>query len=169
MTGGLIPFSPHVTRSTVLAPPPRTQSIYLSDMCNDGLTDWCASVTAGSATGRTWATVVGAKVTMDCKPSPLVGRRCRPVVDEVYARARGRNLSCSGPPIGGGIDLEPHGRWGGRVEFRHYNVGAEVDHPPEPDVRLVGKGPVRLRLQPVPRGKATAEGGEPEHRCGKRR
>ena len=27
--------------------------------------------------------------------------------------------------IGGGIDLEPRGRWGGRVEFRHYSVSLE--------------------------------------------
>ena len=33
VTGGLIPSSPHVTGSTVLEPPPRTQSIYLADMC----------------------------------------------------------------------------------------------------------------------------------------
>lgn len=27
--------------------------------------------------------------------------------------------------IGGGIDLEPHGRWGARVEFRHLSISQE--------------------------------------------
>ncbi len=66
MTGGLIPSSAHGQH--VLAPPPRTQSIYLADMCGDGLTDWvrprngevCYGPNLGY--GR-----FGAKVTMDCK------------------------------------------------------------------------------------------------------
>ncbi len=66
-TGGPNPLFP--SRAAPFSqPPPRTQSIYLADMCGDGLTDWvrlrngevCYGPNRGY--GR-----FGAKVTMDCK------------------------------------------------------------------------------------------------------
>ena len=69
-------------------------------MCGDGLTDWvrlrngelCYGANLGY--GR-----FGAKVTMDCKPSPLVERRYRPVGNEVYAREDATFLSRGRPGI----------------------------------------------------------------------
>ncbi len=79
---------------------PCTQSIYLADMCGDGLPDLvrirngevCYGPNLGY--GR-----FGAKVTMNCKLTPSVGHRYSPVGNEVYAHPRGRNLSV----VGGGM------------------------------------------------------------------
>ncbi len=57
----------------------------------------CASVTARSATGRTWATVVSApRSPSTVNSNPFGGARMQASGEEVYARARGLTLSCTG-------------------------------------------------------------------------